>query len=489
MADEFDRAAGPGDPASVKSRIALTLLAVACLLIACTDDSPAEGETNANAESESETGPPSFDPPEPECGNGYLEPGEQCDDANLVDGDGCDSLCQIPCGMLWEATIPSPAMDVMPIVVDLAVGPGGEIVVAGLTDALTSELDDDIWIGAWSSTGEPLWSGSYDVIEDLDDAPAAVIVGPDGAIYLVGTLQAAPGTDIWIGRFDMTGTEVWSATFDSPIEGSKDAATGVAITPDGHPLIAGHMRLSDTDSDLWIAELSPEDGSELWSTTWSGPVAANGFSLDTGGPVAVAPDGTIWATAVEYVDYNVFDVHVLSFDLGGTPLGDWAPQVTPGIAHTHVPDAITVQDDGSVYFSISRTGPGATFWIHRLNPTEGSTSGELTWVRDMPSFVDAGKNWLSRGLAAAADGNVFVGGYLYRDEKEDKWYEGWMHRLDPSGEPLCTNRHEGTGTSIIRPNLLVTAIGASATGELIAAGRLADVESQNSFWVGAFRGP
>jgi len=30
------------------------------------------------------------------CGNGVLEPGEQCDDGNLVDGDGCDHNCGIP---------------------------------------------------------------------------------------------------------------------------------------------------------------------------------------------------------------------------------------------------------------------------------------------------------------------------------------------------------------------------------------------------------
>jgi cysteine-rich repeat protein len=29
----------------------------------------------------------------PRCGNGVLDPGEQCDDGNTVDGDGCDSTC------------------------------------------------------------------------------------------------------------------------------------------------------------------------------------------------------------------------------------------------------------------------------------------------------------------------------------------------------------------------------------------------------------
>jgi cysteine-rich repeat protein len=32
------------------------------------------------------------------CGNGIIETGEQCDDSNLVDGDGCSSSCQTETG-------------------------------------------------------------------------------------------------------------------------------------------------------------------------------------------------------------------------------------------------------------------------------------------------------------------------------------------------------------------------------------------------------
>lgn len=35
----------------------------------------------------------------PRCGNGVVEPGEQCDDGNTTDGDGCTSTCTLPlCG-------------------------------------------------------------------------------------------------------------------------------------------------------------------------------------------------------------------------------------------------------------------------------------------------------------------------------------------------------------------------------------------------------
>ena len=36
---------------------------------------------------------------QPRCGNGYVEPGEACDDGNLVSGDGCSEFCSlIVCG-------------------------------------------------------------------------------------------------------------------------------------------------------------------------------------------------------------------------------------------------------------------------------------------------------------------------------------------------------------------------------------------------------
>jgi cysteine-rich repeat protein len=34
-------------------------------------------------------------PPPPPCGNGIVDPGEECDDGNTVDGDGCSANCTV----------------------------------------------------------------------------------------------------------------------------------------------------------------------------------------------------------------------------------------------------------------------------------------------------------------------------------------------------------------------------------------------------------
>jgi cysteine-rich repeat protein len=54
---------------------------------------PTETPTPTVTPTPTETSTPPLS--ERECGNGVVEPGEQCDDGNPVDGDGCDEFCRI----------------------------------------------------------------------------------------------------------------------------------------------------------------------------------------------------------------------------------------------------------------------------------------------------------------------------------------------------------------------------------------------------------
>ena len=41
----------------------------------------------------------------PDCGNGNLDPGEECDDRNVIGGDGCSAVCTIECPMGAECEV------------------------------------------------------------------------------------------------------------------------------------------------------------------------------------------------------------------------------------------------------------------------------------------------------------------------------------------------------------------------------------------------
>jgi cysteine-rich repeat protein len=47
------------------------------------------------------------EPPEPVCGNGKLEAGEECDDAGHEGKDGCDASCQVVCSHFGEGSVKS----------------------------------------------------------------------------------------------------------------------------------------------------------------------------------------------------------------------------------------------------------------------------------------------------------------------------------------------------------------------------------------------
>jgi cysteine-rich repeat protein len=88
------------------SALASALIGLACSTHAL-DPNAGTGGAGGGAESGGsgglDGGPSRIDAPGIEafpphvCGNGFLDPGEQCDDGNQVAGDGCTPLCQLDC--------------------------------------------------------------------------------------------------------------------------------------------------------------------------------------------------------------------------------------------------------------------------------------------------------------------------------------------------------------------------------------------------------
>jgi cysteine-rich repeat protein len=58
------------------------------------DESAASGVVGDRGAVVAPTSERTVDQPTACCGNGVIEPGEQCDDGNTIGGDGCSSTCQ-----------------------------------------------------------------------------------------------------------------------------------------------------------------------------------------------------------------------------------------------------------------------------------------------------------------------------------------------------------------------------------------------------------
>jgi len=106
------------------------------------------------------------------CGNGVVDPGEQCDDGNTKSGDGCSSSCQFECAGVAEIEPnDSPAAASGPIV------PG-----VGVCGAIYPVGDADVWRFSLASYS--------DISLETFDASGASCVGID----TVATLFAPDGT-------------------------------------------------------------------------------------------------------------------------------------------------------------------------------------------------------------------------------------------------------------------------------------------------------
>ncbi len=104
-----------------------------------------------------------------QCGNGVLDPGEQCDDGNVSDGDGCSSACTIEEGWVCYG---SPSLCLFLPPVTAPVHPAAQPSSSGSSFDVSSSADSSSFSALSSSSGSDL-SSSEEASSSSVDIPAA----------------------------------------------------------------------------------------------------------------------------------------------------------------------------------------------------------------------------------------------------------------------------------------------------------------------------
>jgi cysteine-rich repeat protein len=469
--------------------------AIALLSTACTSDEvTAEGGETSNGDGDGDptgdgdgdpTGDGDGDPtgdgdgdPAGTCGDGTLDPGEACDDGNTEDGDGCSPTCQISaCGLEWTWTedVPSSVGGGL----DVAVGSDGSVYVAGIA----INADNDAWVAKWNPDGSQAWSESFDS-GNGNDAANSIAVAADGTVYVVGS-RKDDGDDQWVIALDDSGTELWSVTFAGDVAGADDVGTGVALAPDGDLVVVGRIRVGDGDDDVRVMKLDSGDGSELWSTTWSGTGDGN-FSTDRSGAVAVADDGSVWVAAREHVDFDSQDATLLHFAADGSFIAAFQPQA--GGDQRHDPIDVAVDGD-AVYFAFEKSAFPYRGWLYKLD-----TAGTEAWVKteaDWPVLEGGdpiGRSWAIRGIGIDASGDLGLAGVFTNEEAGQgiSWGEAWVAKLDGAGATVCHGRHQVVDGNVIPPSLSLAGGGFSSGGFAVTGIETAGQGNATKHWTGYF---
>lgn len=445
------------------------------------------GSSSSAGSSGGETG---FDPPTPACGNGYLEDGEECDDGNLGDGDGCSAACEVPCGLELAVTELAPTAQSIIGGVKVAPAPDGGFVTFARLREITVDQEENPTVGprqilvlAYDTDGVQRWRREVgDPMGDLFAAGGTV--DADGDVLLIGTVDGADVKDIWVGKLaGGDGAPLWTRVFDGQLDAGEDYGTSVVATPAGDVIAVGQIRDVLNDTDVWISKLAGADGSPLWTTTWTG-TPSDGYSIDAPGPVALGPDGSIHVLAREYVGAKTIEATLLKFAAdGGKPLWTASP-LADGSEHKHNIGPLAVGPDGEIAMGVVRDGPGATFWVFRLSPDGGAP----TWSRTRDDFIVAGEDWFLSGLGIYPDGNIVVGGSWLDDvsQADSGWWELWSTRLDPQGTKRCHVSVRAPGEDLVPPSIYPADLVAGPGGVALATGELVE-GGESSVWTGRFR--
>ncbi|WP_052559081.1 hypothetical protein [Enhygromyxa salina] len=173
------------------------------------------------------------------CGNGLVEATEECDDANSIDGDGCNVDCL--------------------------------------------------------KSGVVRWCVEYAHPGGADGMSAGVAVGPDGVLVAGwGGLSNDPSTTFksWVMDVEFDGSSASNELV--PVDGDAEVSVGgIAVSPNGDAIFVGYLEQPELPGSAWVGTRS-ESGT-FSSQTYSDPDGTIALSVFYGanGPIVVGAVGKL----------------------------------------------------------------------------------------------------------------------------------------------------------------------------------------------------
>lgn len=370
------------------------------------------------------------------CGNGSLDPGEDCDDDNLVDGDGCNADCTPSGSVIWQ------------IVED---GPAG-----------------------------------------LGDGAASIDIGPDDALYVGGWFHDDVGPKLAARRMTLDGDIEWSTLMEGPTPWDSIIAWGIAIDELDRPAIAGDATVGDGSE--WVIVQLNADGDVMWQAIEGGQA----YGIDIGDSVwAVGKTDTGEGRILGYAD-NGTVTHRFE-GAPEHPVGAFAWDVVVDTGIVTVAGVIDVQPprpfamgvspsmgvvrqlemDAAYKQALAIALAGDTWWLVGHSDAQdagwvASASLDLASVTEPVYLTEAGNGGTLHGVAIGPGGEIVVVGW----ELVDSALQAFVAKLTPAGE-LAWSRTYDAGTAV--PDSARDVVVAS-DGTIVVAGHAGGLGS-GDFWV------
>lgn len=280
--------------------------------------------------------------------------------------------------------------------------PGSQIYV----DAVTLKYGPD---------GDLLWErrhrGSGGNVQ-----PAAVVVDPAGFLYVTGASWIEGDFDVFLLKYDLAGTLLWSRGRGHPI--GWDAATSMSLDGDGNIVLGGYTQPGDVD--VYVLSYG-RDGSLRWEWSLYGRADVEQV-ID----VAVDAEGNTYAMGEYAPAWAHTSLLTVKLDRSGTLL--WS-DVYSGQSTGDYGAGIELSPDGGVFTAGAAWENGSQ---NGMTLIKYSADGRRLWGRsERGGYYSAECN----DLAVDAEGAAYMTGFGF-DQNEDMQY--LTAKYDGSGNRIWT---------------------------------------------------
>jgi hypothetical protein len=200
----------------------------------------------------------------------------------------------------------------------MVVGPDGTVYITGWSIGLTTN-SDVATLAYDGATGQRLWAVRYNGLGNGLDSPCYVdcikLSGDGSRAYVVGqTYGGASGDDyLTLAYRTSDGHRVWASRYDGPTGGS-DLAWDLVVLSDGSRVVVNGQSAESgsTDSDVAVVSYNGSTGAQKWVSTYDGP--AHGDDISYGS--ARTPQGdTVLVTGPSEGATSDYDILTIAYDI------------------------------------------------------------------------------------------------------------------------------------------------------------------------------
>jgi len=342
---------------------------------------------------------------------------------------------------LWKYTPDGQLVDGFPVIRDNDAGDGGEDSEAA--DDLALDSTGNVWVTGSGTRGAEmgttdllLWKFGPDGVL-AEGFPRAereggragfeeglgIAIGPDDAVWVSGTCQAAGGdlaACLW--RYDTRGelADAFPRVLDGPLEDDEAEGEAVAVDPAGNVWLTGYRTNADDEAELALWKLDPHGRlyddfpvTRHGDAGGDGDVSGHDLAIDSSGHVWVAGEAHRGRRPGDHSDND--DLVVWRFDSDGR-LAPGFPRVFHGLSAngTDFAEGIALDAEGHAWVTgLSWRSQGVTDFVLLKLSSDGTLHQGFPVLRTN----DAGGEGLSLGTAVTVDprGRVWATGYSTND--------------------------------------------------------------------------